>query len=169
MLPAPAPGFDDPLAMLAACHERILRQCATLEKLADHLRTAGLTPEARTAAAEVHRYFATAGRHHHEDEEQDLFPLLRGDPGLADLLATLSAEHVRMEALWRALAPRLAAPETIRDVEAFAGQVAEFNALYAAHIARENAELLPRAARLLPPTVLAVLGARMAARRGVTA
>lgn len=168
MLPAPAPGFDDPLAMLAACHERILRQCATLEKIAAHLRTEGLTPEVRVAAAEVHRYFSTAGRNHHEDEEQDLFPLLRGDASLADLIATLAGEHVRMEALWRTLEPRLATPDSIRDAEAFARQVAEFSALYATHIARENAELLPRAAQLLPPAVLAVLGARMAARRGVT-
>jgi len=167
MLPAPAPGFDDPLAMLAACHERILRQCATLEKIAAHLRAAGLTPEVRAAAAEVHRYFSTAGRHHHEDEEQDLFPLLLGNPALADLIETLASDHIRMEALWRQLEPRLAAPDTIREPEAFANQVAEFNALYAAHIARENQELLPRAGPLLPAALLAVLGVRMAARRGV--
>lgn len=168
MLPAYAPGFDDPLAMLAACHERILRQCQTLEKLAAHLRTAGLTPEARVAATEVHRYFTTAGRHHHQDEEQDLFPLLRGDASLAGLIDALAAEHVRMEALWQGLEPLLAAPESIRDLDGFAGQVAAFNALYAGHIARENGELLPRAAALLPATVQVVLGARMAARRGVT-
>ncbi|MFA6972268.1 MAG: hemerythrin domain-containing protein [Gallionella sp.] len=32
-----APGFDDPLQMLRACHGKILRQCGTLRKLADHL------------------------------------------------------------------------------------------------------------------------------------
>jgi len=168
MLPATAPGFDAPLEMLQACHERILTQCETLEKLAAHLRTAGLTPEARVAAAGVHRYFSTAGRQHHQDEEQDLFPLLRGDASLAGLIDTLTAEHLRMETLWEKLEPLLRAPDTIRDPEDFSKRVTEFNALYAGHIARENTELLPRAAALLPATILKVLGARMAGRRGVT-
>ena len=30
---APAPGFDNPLEMLEACHGRIQSQCATLKKL----------------------------------------------------------------------------------------------------------------------------------------
>jgi hypothetical protein len=33
--------------MLRACHERIQRQCATLAKLAAHLRSDGLTEAAR--------------------------------------------------------------------------------------------------------------------------
>jgi len=168
MLPVPAPGFDDPLAMLAACHERILRQCATLEKLAGHLRDQDLTPEARTAAAEVHRYFSTAGRHHHEDEEQDVFPLLRGDASLARLIDALTAEHRQMESIWLELEPLLAQPETIRDPDDFSRLVDRFNRLYAVHIERENQELLPRATELLPAGILAVIGARMAARRGVT-
>ena len=168
MLPASAPGFDAPLDMLRACHERILRQCATLERLAAHLRAAGLDAGARQAAADVHRYFTTAGRHHHDDEEQDLFPLLRADPTLAALIAELEAEHRRMTALWERLEPRLAAPAAIPDLDDFAKQVVEFNTLYTGHIARENRELLPRAAVLLPPPVLVVVGARMAARRGVT-
>jgi hemerythrin-like domain-containing protein len=168
MLPTQAPGFDDPLAMLRACHERILRQCVTLEKLVPHLRQHGTDADARAAAAEVHRYFSTAGRHHHEDEEQDLFPLLRTDPALTALLADLHGEHGRMEALWRQLEPLLAAPDTIRDLEGLAEQVRKFNMLYRAHIERENTELLPRAARRLPAAVLAVVGARMAARRGVS-
>jgi hemerythrin-like domain-containing protein len=168
MLPAPAPGFDQPLALLRACHERIQRQCATLEKLVAHLRSDGLTPAARQAAADVHRYFSTAGRHHHEDEEQDLFPRLRGQPDLAELLAALAHDHRRMEMLWQELAPRLKAPDTIRDFDAFGNLVGEFTALYAAHIRRENSELLPRAEQLLPDDTQREIAARMAARRGVT-
>lgn len=167
MLPAPAPGLDQPLAMLRACHERIQRQCATLTKLAAHLRSDGLTPAARQAAADVYRYFSTAGRHHHEDEEQDLFPRLRGQPDLTELLVALASDHRRMEALWAKLAPLLNAPETISDVDGFERLVAEFTALYAAHIARENSELLPRAEQRLSQDELRELAMRMAARRGV--
>jgi len=167
MLPAPAPGLDQPLAMLRACHERILRQCTTLTRLAMHLRADGLTPAARQAAADVVRYFSTAGRHHHEDEEQDLFPRLRTHPDLAGLLAALASDHQRMEALWARLAPLLSAPETIRDFDAFGKLVSEFTALYTAHIETENRDLLPRAEQLLPEDALHQITARMAARRGV--
>jgi hemerythrin-like domain-containing protein len=168
MLTSSAPGFDDPLALLRACHERILRQCETLSKVTERLPADGLTPDLREAAAAVHRYFTTTGRHHHEDEELDLFPLLRGDSVLAPLLDWLQTDHRRLEQLWRKLEPYLAAPESITDPAAFAARVREFNGAYAAHIMRENQELLPRAAALLPPAILTVLGARMAARRGVS-
>lgn len=168
MLPATAPGFDQPLAMLRACHERILRQCATLDRLVAHLRSDGLTPATHQAAADVVRYFSTAGRHHHEDEEQDLFPRLRAQPDLADLLAALTRDHQRMETLWQELAPLLSAPDKIHDLDAFGKLVGEFNALYAAHIQRENTELLPRAEQLLPEDTQRDIAARMAARRGIT-
>jgi hemerythrin-like domain-containing protein len=168
MLPNPAPGFDQPLAMLRACHERIQRQCATLTKLVAHLRSDGLTDSARQAAADIQRYFASAGRQHHADEEQDLFPRLRTEPGLAGLLDTLVREHAVMESLWQRLEPLLTAPDTIRDLDAFAQLAGEFNMVYAHHIARENSELLPQAEKLLSSEAQRELGARMAARRGVS-
>jgi hemerythrin-like domain-containing protein len=184
MLPAPAPGFDQPLAMLRACHERIQRQCATLTKLVAHLRSDGLTDSARQAATDIQRYFSSAGRQHHADEEQDLFPRLRTEPGLAGLLDTLVREHAVMESLWQRLdsqlqalstssipgvvEPLLTAPDTIRDLDAFAQLAGEFNMVYAQHIARENGELLPRAEKILNSEAQRELGARMAARRGVS-
>jgi len=174
MLPTPAPGFDDPLALLRACHERIQRQCATLAKLVVHLRNNGLTDDARQAAADIHRYFTSAGRQHHADEEQDLFPLLRSEPApsalsaLSALLDALAREHAVMESLWLRLEPLLAAPDTIHDLAAFSQLTGEFNVLYRQHIARENSELLPQAERLLSVEQQRVLGARMAARRGVS-
>jgi len=183
MLPTLAPGFDEPLAMLRACHERILRQCATLTKLAAHLRSDGLTDGARQAADNIHRYFSSAGLHHHDDEEYDLFPLLRTEPALAGLLDALVREHADMETIWRRLdrqlparsissihgvvEPLLVAPDTIRDLDGFAQLTGEFTALYAQHIARENSELLPQAERLLGNEQQHALGARMAARRTV--
>jgi hemerythrin-like domain-containing protein len=168
MLPTPAPGFDDPLAMLRACHERIQRQCATLAKLVAHLRNNGLTDDARQAATDIYRYFSSAGRQHHADEEQDLFPLLRTEPTLVGLLDTLAHEHVDMESLWQLLEPLLAAPDTIHDLDAFAHLATEFNALYRQHIARENSELLPQAEQLLSAKQQRELGARIATRRGIS-
>ena len=70
----PGAGFDAPLAMLATCHERGERQCATLLRLVAHLREHGADAQAREAATAVMRYFDRASPDHHADEETDLFP-----------------------------------------------------------------------------------------------
>ncbi len=162
-----APGFDQPLGMLQACHERILRQCDTLVKLAAHIKSHGVDNDARTAAAQVHRYFSTAGQHHHADEEEDLFPLLRGNGELAALIAGLQQDHQAMEKEWAALEPLLAAPQSLATQPEFGQRAQAFRTLYARHIDTENNRLLPQAATLLSTDQLRQLGACMARRRGV--
>lgn len=164
----PAPTFDDPLGMLAACHERIAAQCALLEKLVPHIKLHGCDEQARQAAVGVLRYFDTAGQHHHQDEEQDLFPqLLAGtDPVAASLISRILAEHRTLEENWQALRPRLLAIAEAASTQLDAQVVTRFNAGYAAHIALENKELLPLAERLLDAAQRETLGRRMAARRG---
>ena len=111
-------------------------------------------------------YFDTAGRDHHADEEEDLFPRLRRrDPGLEALLARLAAEHHALERLWAQVAPGLE-PEAGRDA-AWRRAAAEWCERSVAHVALEDAELLPAARRLLRPEELEALGRAMAARRGV--
>jgi len=168
MLTAPAPGFDDPLALLAACHGRILARCETLGRLVAELKGKGPNPEALAAAANVVAYFSTAGRHHHQDEEQDLFPLLRGDPELAGVLDDLAKDHLALDALWLQLEPWLANPERIRDLDQFARFVEEFCSRQFRHVEIENRVVLSRARELLPPEILSVIGSRMAARRGLS-
>ena len=105
---ATAPGFDDPLGMLSACHGRIERQLATLERLQRHLPEHGCDVDARAAARGILRYFDTAAPNHHADEEASVFPRLRNAvPGHAEMLvADLEREHA---ALARAMAPPAAA------------------------------------------------------------
>jgi hemerythrin-like domain-containing protein len=62
----------------------------------------------------------------------------------------------------------LAAPDTVRDLYVLARLAGEFNAPCRQHIAHENSELLPRAEPLLSVEQQRELGARMAARRGVS-
>lgn len=174
--PAPAAAMDQPLEVLAACHERIERQCATLERLSEHLTTAGADEAARTAAAGVIRYFTTAALDHHADEETDLFPaLLEAVAGsdascLRALLDGLVAEHIALAAHWRQLAPFLekVGAGKAPNADQLAATVAAFAAAYRAHIVRENQELLPMAARLLGDDDTARLGQAMTARRRTT-
>ncbi len=163
-----APGFDQPLAMLRACHTRILRQCDSLVRLAQYLGDQGVTDEARETAHRVHRYFSSAGKHHHEDEEQDLFPsLLAARPELANAITELRLEHREMEHLWAQLEPMLLDIGSITDIAAFTHDVLQFRAVYLSHIERENTGILPAAQNAISAAQLSELGAQMARRRGV--
>jgi hemerythrin-like domain-containing protein len=172
MLKKPAPSFDEPLEMLAACHERIEAQLATLERLGPHLEKQGCDPEAKAAAQAVLRYFDTSGKFHHEDEDHDLFPLLRaraalaGRPEVAAAIDELEREHETMEGQWTRLRARLvavAAGEARLDPE----DVARFAWLYRRHMDREATAVLPFARETLDPAQRALLGERMAARRKI--
>jgi hemerythrin-like domain-containing protein len=172
---APAVGFEVPLEMLAACHGRVQHQCDTLLRLVTHLQTHGADRPAQEAAGAVMRYFDTAARHHHEDEEQDLFPaLLEAMAGsdavcVRDLTQALCGEHRLLERRWAALRQRLS-HVAAGDASAMAdADIPGFVQLYARHIAREEAELLPMAARLLSDAELDRVGLAMRARRGVAA
>lgn len=167
---APAPDFDHPLEMLAACHDRIEDRCDVLHRLVGHLAKEGCDPQARQAAVSVMRYFDTAGEHHHADEETDLFPLVAsrsGEPGTLALIERLLSDHTRMRALWQSLRASL---QQIAEDGASAldpSLVDRFSTLYRAHIQLEEAELLPLAARVLSAEEQAALGGVMARRRGV--
>lgn len=162
-----APSYDDPIGLLAACHRRIEAQCASLHNLVTHLQAQGNDVPAQEAAAGIVRYFDTAGRYHHEDEEHGLFPVLALHvPALAALVQDLAAEHTRMESAWRRL--RTALTQVSAGASALnIALVEEFTALYRAHIEREEREIIPRARQLLGPAGMAALAQGMAQRRGI--
>lgn len=171
----PAPDFGDPLGLLAACHGRIEGQCALLLRLPGHLAAHGCDGQAAQAAEKILRYFTSAGPHHHADEERDLFPVLEAAAAKAAagditaLLAALKTEHRAMEAAWAALAPSLQSLARGETVAPEQMPIGPFVALYRAHMAREDDELLPYARRVLSADQLATLGQAMARRRKVTA
>ena len=166
---ATAPSFDDPLGMLEACHGRIERQLATLGRLQRHLPEHGCDVDARAAARGILRYFDTAAPNHHADEEASVFPRLRDAlPGRADMLvANLEREHAALAAMWRHLRPCLAGIAAGARANLSPKEVAAVRAAYAAHIAREEGELIPLAARAFDAAILAAIGHEMAARRGI--
>jgi hemerythrin-like domain-containing protein len=168
---APAAGFEVPLEMLAACHGRVQHQCQTLLRLLAHLQIHGADRAAQEAASAVMRYFDTAARDHHEDEEQDLFPaLLESMAGsdavcLRDLTASLSVEHRELERRWRTLRLRLEQVVAGHTTTLPDAEVLDLVGLYERHIAREDAELLPMARRLLSDAELDRIGLAMRTRR----
>ena len=171
---APAAGPESPLEMLAACHERIRHQCATLLRLPLHLATHGADEEARAAAAQVMRYFDTSGKQHHQDEEEDLFPaLIESMAGsdavcLRDITQALLADHHVLETGWVALRDGLMKIVNGGNALISTSDVETWVAHYEQHIQREEDVLLPMAARLLSEAALEHIGRAMCARRGLT-
>jgi hemerythrin-like domain-containing protein len=172
LFPSPAAGFDHPLEILDACHQRVRRHCALLRRLAQHVLTRGADAEARQAAQSILRYFNEAAHNHHLDEEQDLFPALEeatsGQERLevATLLKQLRSEHHALEAMWRRMRTKLEDVQSGRSESLTEASACNLGEAYQQHISLEEAQLLPIARRLLGQEDLARLGASMAARRG---
>jgi hemerythrin-like domain-containing protein len=172
---SPAGGFEVPLEMLSACHERVERQCATLRRLLAHLPTHGADADARAAATAVLRYFDTAARDHHADEEADLFPaLIESMAGsdavcLREVTHALVRDHRVLESRWSRLRPALQAVAAGQSASLPAADVEALVTLYERHIEREERELLPMAARLLDDAALERIGKAMRERRGIAA
>ncbi len=165
----PAAGFDEPFAMLDACHQRVERLLTLLGRLAAHLDTHGADEQAQQAARDVMRYFDLAAPHHHEDEERHVLPLLRErvHAGLADRVLQ---EHESMAAAWAGVRTVLLDVEQGRwlaDPAAIAAHWSAFAALYREHIALEEGEVFPLARAQIDAAGLHAMAEEMARRRGV--
>ncbi|MHB1691173.1 MAG: hemerythrin domain-containing protein [Thiomonas sp.] len=166
-------GFEVPLEMLSACHGRVEAQCATLRRLLPHVVTYGADQDAQWAASRVMRYFDTAAKDHHADEEQDLFPALlesmagSGAVDLHDIITTLTRQHREIETAWRQLRLSLARLENGDPLGLDANEVEAFIQFYERHIACEEEELLPMAKQLLNDEILDRIGRAMRRRRSI--
>ena len=171
---APSVGFEQPFAMLEACHERVQRTLALLQRLRAHVQEHGADVSAQQAARDVLRYFDIAAPLHHEDEELHVFPLLlaQGRPDVAALVARLQRDHACMTADWAAARLPLQALVDGRQAgfsEADGAAFERFSGRYDRHIADEEALAYPAAQALLAAPVLEAMGREMAARRKVPA
>ncbi|MFC5551826.1 pyridoxamine 5'-phosphate oxidase [Massilia aerilata] len=178
LLPDTAPDFDQPVAVLKHCHGRIRKQLATLEKLLAHLplhraEDGGADQQARQAASAVLRYFEKAAHLHHDDEEQDLIPMLRAVARGEDA-ATLQAlapvilqDHKDMDAMWQDLHEQLAAIADGSGAQLSGSTVQRFSQRYLNHMEREESTMAPMALRLFDAQQMKQLGEAMRRRRGI--
>ena len=170
---ATAPGFDQPLAVLKHCHDRIRRQLITLEKLPEHLANNGSDAAAQQAAIAVLRYFTQAAPLHHEDEEIDLLPTLQATAGpddqtvLAQLLPMILQQHQEMSELWQELQTSLQAVAEMKNQTLPVNAMNRFKQLYHAHMQIEEEQIAHMAARVLSAEQLRQIGTAMQLRRGI--
>lgn len=170
---APAPGFDQPVAMLKHCHDKIRKQLATLQKLLEHLPRHGADAAAQQAAQAVQKYFNTAAHLHHADEEVDLLPMLDATATGADLETVrrlrpeILVQHQQMDDAWHIIDAQLDKISNGSGTALSNDAVNRFAQMYTAHMETEEGHIAPMAKRLFSPAQMAVLGESMARRRGV--
>jgi iron-sulfur cluster repair protein YtfE (RIC family) len=164
-------GFDDPLGVMQALHVRLEQRAALLARLAEHVRQHGSDADARATAGHVMRCFDEDCPTHHEDEETDLFPLLREVAPAAEaaraeiLIAALLAQHRDMHAAFAAVRPQLAAIADGRLAVLDPAAVDRLHTVCLEHVELEETELFPFAREHLDAAAIERLGRAMAARR----
>ncbi|MBI3228632.1 MAG: pyridoxamine 5'-phosphate oxidase [Burkholderiales bacterium] len=170
----PVPDFDQPIAVLKHCHNRIRKQIATMQRLLEHLPSAGADEQAQQAAKAVLKYFNQAALLHHADEEENLMPMLsataQGEDAelLTQLLPKILKEHKMMEATWQVLALQLSDIATGESDALSEHDVQNFSDLYAGHMVKEETHIAPMAMRIFSAEQMASLGEAMKARRGLS-
>jgi hemerythrin-like domain-containing protein len=170
-------GFDNPLGVLSDCHRRIEQFLMVLIKVCDTAGGAPMVPPEITAMQTALEYFRNAAPKHTADEEDSLFPRLRAVPdgqAVLDCMAALESDHEaakrdheKVDAFAREwLHIGILDPRDLREMKQALERLAR---MYALHIAIEDRDLFPLAARVLPAETLAEVGREMAERRGAFA
>lgn len=167
----PSPDFDRPIELLMDCHRRIEKFLLVLDRVADK---AILDAEMRPALDTALNYFKTAGTRHNTDEEGDLFPALSALDGqaaeLMQKMDRLAAEHRMAEKVHHRLdelGGQWLKANQLSDVDLaeFRRLIKQLIGFYARHIAMEETEVFPMAAKALDPATLQQIGRNMRARR----
>jgi hemerythrin-like domain-containing protein len=170
--PAPcvAEDFRAPIDFIAADHARQLAACNVMERL---LRNPRHGVE-RIEVEAIWTYLVHQFPLHIADEEDDLFPLLRGrcpsSDNIDEIFELLCREHETDTRLNRDVTKDLEdliAGRAFGDPAQFLMNLFAFSQTQRRHLAWENAVILPRARAYLRAIDHGELGRRMAARRGI--
>lgn len=169
---SPAAGFDDPLAMLHGCHDRVRRSLQLLQRLCERAAEGRVDAAVQDAARDVLRYFDQAAPQHHQDEERHVFPrlLAASPPAVREAVRQLQDDHRQMQTQWallRAPLDALAAGGSTGFGREQSAAARRFCSLHEAHLRTEESLAFPAAAALLDEQALRAIGEEMASRRGV--
>ena len=169
-------NFTDPTGLLSDCHRRIEMFLETLAAAGKVMHEPPSDDTARALQAAL-VYFRQAAPKHTADEEESLFPRLRGreEAELRSALSTLD----RLEKDHDTVSPLHAEVERLAetylqtgslsasDREAFRTGVARLQEIYREHIRVEDSMVFPLAARLLTESDKSAIAQEMAGRRKV--
>jgi hemerythrin-like domain-containing protein len=170
---SPDAGFEQPFALLEACHDRLRRSLELLTRLVEHLQTVGHDAEARSAAQDVWRYFEIAAPAHHADEERHVLPRLQqsGDLWLIDVARRLQADHEALREVWAQLGPLLReVHESVSALSAHAlntlhEHTGQFITIHERHLRLEDSFAFPAVRERMRSEELTAMGREMQQRR----
>ncbi|HMO46175.1 MAG TPA: hemerythrin domain-containing protein [Rubrivivax sp.] len=147
------PADPSPIDDFSQCHAGILGHLQLLGDLPALLEPAA---RARRIAADALGFFRSAVFEHHAEEEKELFPAVlasavKGEERdkVQQLVASLTAEHRQVEAVWARLEPKLKAVAKGRDTDVDPADVAALVAAYQAHARFEEEVFLPLSRTIL--------------------
>ena len=161
----PDSGFDDPIGMLKDCHRRIEHFLDILCMIAERAHARSLTGEERSAVQAALQYFHVGGERHTTDEEESLFPRLRGGAAagsLEDVNRLESAHHCAaglhesvdwIYTSW--ISVGTLEPEVQQRL---LSQTRQLKQLYAEHIQVEERIVFPHALQMLDSRTIAAIG-----------
>ena len=161
-------AFAEPLDELASFHRRTERHLASFAALAVHLEAGRVDARASATAAGLVAFFGNGMALHHADEREVLVLMgarIGSDGKLAALREALQSDQRDLVLQWRALRRPLEAVAEGLHRPLSHDAIHYFRATQAAHIAREEGELFPGAARSLQSSDRAVLRSAIDARR----
>lgn len=168
----PDSGFDDPIGMLKDCHRRIEHFVKILCVVAQRAAARTMTNEEKEAVQSALSYFRTGGQRHTADEEESLFPRLRGQLASDNMKDVNCLQNDHREAYklhaavdtlyieWIELG--VLCPDDERRLLLVTRQLEH---LYEEHIQVEETIVFPRAAALLDSETLAAIGQEFRVRR----
>jgi hemerythrin-like domain-containing protein len=145
--------LDPPLMRFSECHQGIVTQ---LQALAGLPALAAAAERCRRVAAQAHATFEHAVVEHHAEEEAELFPAVLRSAARGEeyervqlLVRRLTAEHRRIEELWRVLAPAVKAAGNSKAALIDSASVDSLVHACMAHANLEEQTLLPLAEEIL--------------------
>jgi hemerythrin-like domain-containing protein len=160
---------DDGLDMMERSHRRLEERMVELQRAAEAIVRERADAGQLAQVDEVIAFLERSAARHESDEEESLFPRLRGHAELVSLMSDLAHEHdqhrqlvAQLRALRSGWPP--GGPDA-GDGAALAIAVSELARAYRVHIEREERELLPFARDRLTADERAQLGLEMERRR----
>lgn len=172
----PSPTFQQPLELLSDCHRRVESFLRALILVTEQAHGGQLTQVQREGLQTALRYFREAAPKHTADEEQSLFPRMRelGGDAVRDALTKideLEADHNRAKTdhdLVEQLGQKWLANDELstEETSCLLASLRRLESIYERHIAIEDNEIFPLAAKTLDANTLNSVGREMAERRG---
>jgi pyridoxamine 5'-phosphate oxidase len=173
---APLDGFDQPLAIVRACQQRLRHMVEMLIPLREHVREHGADERAAVTAGTIRTFFEDAWLNHLQDQQLDIVPRLRARlhnrhtvwaRNLVETIDAVSEQHRAFVPLWQSVAALLRQIESGASARLDDPSVRTFVQLVRIHLVLEEDVLGPACARLLTAEDVQQIGTAMAKRRRI--